>query len=86
MSEPVIKPVLWKCPQCDSTRSSDMGPIGICVHPTYGDADFVSVDVPLYTRDDLVRAVAAALREYEVMPNPHRAAVFLVDRLTKEET
>lgn len=56
-----MKPASWKCPRCDSTRPASMGARGICVHPgTSGRIlDEVAVDMPLFGRADIVRAVLA---------------------------
>lgn len=79
MSEPVIK-AKWVCDFCGPV---DYAAHELDFHPPFRDAHKTRAS---YTHDDLVRAVADALREYEVLPDPHRAAVFLVDRLTKGET
>ena len=79
MSEPVIKATGYQCPKCRHMAYERLSVCGPWMHCSFCDVDTVA----LYTRDDLVRAVADALREYEVLPDPHRAAVFLVDRLTK---
>lgn len=75
MSEPVIKARLW-CQQCGLVGRSH----------TIGRTHAFRIRHVVregYTRDDLVFAVADALREYEVLPDPHRAATRVVDRLTK---
>ena len=79
MSEPAIKAVGMRCPKCLHLGHESVAIRGPWMHCCFCDVDTVEV----YTRDDLVRAVADALREYEVLPDPHRAATRVVDRLTK---